>query len=147
MSNLLARRELRFELNRVAAASHKKKGTVLFRRGDPANGVFLIRKGKVNLHLDGKTRLYPPRILGRGAIIGLPATLCGETYSLTAEVSEDAVLAFVPRENFLALMAKDTKLCLEAMNLLGKEIASIRSALVSRKIKKASFILPPLTRR
>lgn len=95
--------------------------------------MFLIRKGKVNLHLDGKERFYPPRTLGRGAIIGLPATLSGGPYSLAAEVSEDAVLAFVPREDFLALMTKDTKLCLEAMNLLGKEIASIRSALVSLK--------------
>jgi hypothetical protein len=38
-----------------------------------------------------------------------------------AEVSEDAKLEFVSREDFLALMIKDTKLCLEAMNLLGKE--------------------------
>jgi len=68
--------------------------------------------------------------------IGLPATLSGEAYSLAAEVSEDAELGFVSREDFLGLMVKDTKLCLEAMNLLGKEIASIRSALLSRKTKK-----------
>ena len=130
MSNLLA------EINRVASVLHKKKGTILFRRGDAGNGVFLIRNGKVNLHLDGKTRLYPSRILGRGAIIGLPATLSGKAYSIAAEVSEDAELGFVSREDFLALMVKDTKLCLEAMNLLGKEIAAIRSAFVSYKTTK-----------
>jgi CRP-like cAMP-binding protein len=109
----------------------------LFRRGDPGTGVFLIRKGKVNLRLDGQTGLYPSRTLGHGAIVGLPATLSGGAYSLAAEVSEDAELGFVSREDFLALMVKDTKLCLKAMNLLGKEIAGIRSALVSRKTKKA----------
>jgi CRP-like cAMP-binding protein len=100
--------------------------------------VFLIRKGKVNLHLDGKTRLYPSRTLGQGAILGLPATLSGGAYSLAAEISEDAELAFVSREDFLALLAKDSNLCLEALHLLGKEITSIRSALVSRKTKKTA---------
>jgi CRP-like cAMP-binding protein len=98
--------------------------------------VFLIRKGKVNLRLDGNTRLYLSRTLGHGAILGLPATLSGGTYSLAAEVSEDAELAFVSREEFVALLAKDSNLCLVTMHLLGQEIASIRSALVSRKAKK-----------
>jgi CRP-like cAMP-binding protein len=128
--------QLRSELQGLASVSYKQKGTILFHRGDPAVGVFLIRKGKVSLQLDGKTPLYPSRTLGRGAIIGLPATLSGEAYSLAAEVTEDAQLGFVSREDFLALMASDTSLCLEAMNLLGKEIANIRSAIVSRKTRK-----------
>lgn len=136
MSDLIAPPELRSELNRIASVLYKKRGTTLFRRGDPGSGVFLIRTGKVNLRLDGKTRLYPPRTLGEGAILGLPATLSGGAYSLAAEVSEDAALGFVSREDFLALLARESNLCLATMRLLGKEIASIRSTLVSHKRKK-----------
>jgi CRP-like cAMP-binding protein len=135
VSALLATPELQSQINRVASVLCKERGTILFRRGDPGRGVFLIREGKVSLHLDGKTQLYPADTLGHGAIIGLPATFSGEKYSLTAKVSEDAELAFVSREDFLALMAEDTKLCLEAMHMLGAEIASIRAALVSRRTK------------
>lgn len=137
MPDLKAPPELRSELNRIASVVHRKSGTTLFRRGEPGSGVFLIRKGKVNLHLDGKTQLYPSRTLGKGTILGLPATLSGDAYSLAAEVTEDAELGFVSREDFLALLAEHSTLCLIAMHLMGEEITRIRTALVSCKAKKA----------
>jgi CRP-like cAMP-binding protein len=135
--------QLQTELGHLASVLHKQKGAILFRRGDPGIGVFLIRKGKVSLQLDGDIALYPSRALGPGAIVGLPATISGEAYSLAAEVIEDAELGFVSRDDFLALMKKDTSLCLEAMDLLGKEIASIRSALASHGKKKAPSAFRP----
>jgi CRP/FNR family transcriptional regulator, cyclic AMP receptor protein len=130
MSNLVAPAELRSGLNRIASVVYKKKGATLFRRGEPGSGLFIIRKGTVNLYLEGESQCYPSRALGEGAILGLPATLSGEGYSLTAETIEDAELGFVSRNDFLALMAKNPNLCLMAMHLLSKEIASIRSMLV-----------------
>jgi len=135
--------QLRTEVEHLASVLHKQKGAILFRRGDPGIGVFLICKGKVSLQLDSNIPLYPSRTLGPGAIVGLPATICGETYSLAAQVTEDAELGFVSRNDFLALMKKDTSLCLEAMDLLGKEIASIRSAVASHGKKR----VPSASRR
>ncbi|HXY03213.1 MAG TPA: cyclic nucleotide-binding domain-containing protein [Terriglobales bacterium] len=137
MSELLTPFELRSALMPLASVTQKKKGTILFRRGEEGIGVFLVFRGKVNLRLDGRASVYPCRTLGSGSILGLPATLSGGTYSLQAEVSEDAELGFVSRQDLLELLAKDTKLCLEVMNMLGKEITSTRLALVSHKAKKS----------
>jgi CRP-like cAMP-binding protein len=136
MSDLAAPPELQLELRRLSSTLRRRKGSFLFRRGDPSKGVFLIRKGKVSLRLDGGDKLLPSRVLGSGSILGLPATLAGATYSLTAEASEDAELDFVAREDFLALMGKDAQLCLQAMNLLSKEIASLRSVSLLPKTRK-----------
>jgi len=75
-------------------------------RGDPGIGVFLIRKGRVSLQWEDNIALYPSFTLGPGTIIGLPATLSSRAYSLAAEVTEDAELGFVTREDFLVLMKK-----------------------------------------
>lgn len=136
MSDLLAPPELQLEIRRLSSILHRQKGNFLFRRGDPGIGVFLVRTGKISLQLEGGDKLLPSRILGPGSIVGLPATLAGATYSLTAEVSEDAELDFVPRADFLALMATDAHLCLQAMNLLSKEIANLRSATVTHRTRK-----------
>ena len=66
-------------------------------------------------------------MLGAGCVVGLPATMSGSAYSLIATVAEDAELGFVSRGAFLRLMAKDTSLCFQAMDLLSREIADIRS--------------------
>jgi len=140
MAEFTASPQLEAAIKAAASVSEKKKGTVLFRRGEPAIGIFLILTGRVTLRLEGQKSLYSARDLGRGAIVGLPGTLSGGFYSLTAEVSEDAELAFVSRPDFVVLLAADSSLCLEAMNLLGKEIASIRSALVDHRSKKSGFV-------
>lgn len=137
MADLVVSPHLRTELQHLASGVSKRKGSVLFRRGDPVAGVFLIRKGKVRLQLEADSRLYPARTLGPGSIVGLPATLSGAPYSVTAEVREDAELGFVSRQDFLALIASDTALCLQAMNLISQEIAGVRSAIGSRETRKA----------
>jgi len=135
MSDLLAPAQLRSELHRMGFVLQRRRGAFLFHRGDPGKGVFLVRKGSVTLQLDG-AELLPSRRLGPGSILGLPATLAGTTYSLAAEVREDAELDFISREDLLTLMRKDSALCLQAMDLLSKEIASLRSVFVTCKPKK-----------
>jgi CRP-like cAMP-binding protein len=127
-NNLIPSPELRAELESRATIISKPKGAILFRRGDDAAGVFLVRKGRVKLGLDLVTRMYPDRTLGAGAIAGLPATVSGEPYSLTAKVAEDSELAFVPRETVLACLQNNSSLCFQVMYMLGGEISGIRSA-------------------
>ena len=90
--------------------------------------MFLIRSGRVSLALDCETPLYPPRILGPGAIAGLPATVSGNPYSLTAKVVDDAELAFVPRDAVLKCLQNNPTLCFQVMDMLSGEICDIRSA-------------------
>jgi len=121
---------LREELLRLAiSVSSEARGTILFRRGDAVRGLFLIRSGRVSVDLDTGNTAFPPRILGAGAVVGLPATVAGSPYSLTAEVIDDAELAFVPRPAVLSCLQRNPQLCFEVMDLLSGEISGTRTAL------------------
>jgi CRP-like cAMP-binding protein len=121
--------ELRENLEAIANEVFRAKGSALFRRGDEASGVFVVRSGKVKLGLGCDERLYPSRILGVGALVGLPATMSGEPYSLTAEVVEDSRLGFVSRDAMLDLLRNNSKLSFQVMQLLSEEISGMRSTL------------------
>lgn len=124
VKNLIPSHELQAEFERLATIVFKPKGTILFRRGDDVSGMFLIRNGRISLALD----FYPLRILGPGAITGLPATLSGNPYSLTAQVLEDSELAFVPRDSVLACLKNNPLLCFQVSQMLSEEISDISSA-------------------
>ena len=116
------------ELDRVASNVTLRKGTALFRCGDILSGVFVVRKGSVTLSVDNEASIYPPQTVGAGAIVGLPATLTGH-YSLTALVTEDAELGFVPGPAVTQMLEISPELCMIAMRLMSEEIARVRSAL------------------
>ena len=126
--NLVPSPEFQVELERLAKVVLKPKGAILFRRGDDVTGVYLIRRGRISLGLDYESPVYPARTLGPGAVAGLPPSISGNAYSLTAEVVEDSELAFVPREAVVACLRKNPFLCFQVMDLLSDEIADIRSA-------------------
>lgn len=126
--NLIPSAELKEELERVATIVSRRKGTILFCRGDVVSGLYLIRRGRVSLGLDAESPVFPPRILVPGCIAGLPATVSGNPYSLTAEVVQDAELAFVPRDAVLECLRKNATLCFEVMEMMSGEISHIRSA-------------------
>ena len=127
-TNLIPSLELREQLLRIATKVQKPKGTILFRRGDPVSGLYLILSGKVSLGLEADGSVMPTRMLSPGCIAGLPATVSGNPYSLTAEVTKDAELAFVPSEALLDLLRRDSSLCFQVMEMLSSEISQIRSA-------------------
>jgi CRP-like cAMP-binding protein len=129
MASFIVSTELKIQLERLASIVSRPKGTVLFRRGEEVSGIFLIREGKVNLGLDSDGGLYPTRSLGPGSVLGLPATVSGAAYSLTAEVTEDSELGFVPRQAVIVLLRESPFLCFQVMEMLSDEISGIRSAM------------------
>jgi CRP-like cAMP-binding protein len=129
-SNLLVSAAMHAELlQRATSVLSEAKGTVLFRRGDEVRGLFLIRSGRVSVALDTGSVAYPPRILGPGAVVGLPATVAGSAYKLTAEVVDSAELAFVPRMEMLSCLQGNVEFCFEVMELLSGEISRTRAGL------------------
>ena len=119
--------ELRFALEAIGNPVSKTKSSILFRRGDKPVGVFVVRKGKVSLDLDGSK--VASRTLGPGSVLGLPATLTGKPYSLTATVARDCELDFIPRRAALRLLHENSFLCFQALRILGSEISDMRGAL------------------
>ena len=129
MGILWASDELRTHLIAAGDPLHLSRGNYLFRRGDPVTGVFLITNGVVRLGLEGDLPAFPWRNLGPGSLLGLPATLSEATYSLTAEVIDDADLIFLPRQRLLDLLRQQHHLCFQIMNILSEELTETRAAL------------------
>ena len=109
------------------------KGAVLFRRDEPAFGIFLVQKGSISLRLEsGEGKAILVRTATPGSIIGLPATLSGGRYSLTAVTREKSELALIDRPVLLALIKGDSSLGLELLRALGEEVAQMRAVLASQ---------------
>jgi CRP-like cAMP-binding protein len=109
------------------------KGTVLFRRDEPAFGIFLVLKGSISLRLEaGEGRAILVRKATRDSIIGLPATLSGGRYSLTAVTLEKSDLALIDRPVLLELIKGDPSLGLELLRALGEEVTQMRAILASQ---------------
>ncbi|MGB9492546.1 MAG: Crp/Fnr family transcriptional regulator [Terriglobales bacterium] len=126
---LIASPALREQLLLLSTTVSKPNGAVLFARGDPCTGAFLICKGKVRLSLDAKNAVFPARVLGTGCVVGLPSAVSGLAYSLTAEVLDEAVLACVSKEKLGAFLRQSSEMCMEVMRVLSHEISMTRAAL------------------
>ncbi len=135
-TNLIPSVELKERLLGLATLVSKAKGSILFRRGDTVTGLFLILRGKVSLGLEKESPVFPTRTLSAGCIAGLPGTVSGNPYSLTAEVIQDAELAFVPRKTVLDLLHNDSVLCFQVMEMLSGEISQVRSAFKQTELNR-----------
>lgn len=123
---------VRSQLLRVARHITEPTGAVLFRRNEPAFGIFLICKGSVSLRLEGEQGESEwERTATVDSIVGLPGTLSGGRYSLTAVALEKSDLAFVDVSALLDLIKRDTSVGLELMRALGKEVVEMREVLAS----------------
>jgi CRP-like cAMP-binding protein len=103
---------------------------VLFRQDDPAFGVYILHQGEGTLTMtahDGRT-IFSIRATP-GSLLGLPAIVSDQPYSLTASVRAGAKVAFVGREEFAALMKSEPLLSLKILHVLAAEVRTARKAL------------------
>lgn len=121
-------RELAVALEAIATAHRYRSGELLFRHGQTADGILVVRQGRVRLYAgsqDGHDGL-PYRTVAPGYVLGLPALFSGQPYSLTAEALEECVVGFVDRKKALDLLQARTDLCFQAADLLARELGSLR---------------------
>jgi CRP/FNR family transcriptional regulator, cyclic AMP receptor protein len=89
-------------LSEITGSATYPKGATLFVEGQPARGVFVLCTGHVKLSTssaDGKTLIL--RISEPGDLLGLPATISGRPYEVTADVIEPTQANFISRNDFL----------------------------------------------
>lgn len=129
------------DLNAALAACCEKfrepKHAVLFTRGKPAFGMFLVLEGKVSLDfgVDGANPLN--QVYGPGALVGLPAALTGRNYSMTATVTEDTEVGFISIKALKDLLSEHPELCEQLLNILSERLAEqneqVRKAMLARE--------------
>src|ERR1700691_6248429 len=92
-------------LDAISSTSIYPKGAILFVEGQNPRGVFVICNGRVKLSAssaDGKSLIL--RIADPGEVIGLPGTISGKAYEVTAEALEPIQANFIPRQAFLEFL-------------------------------------------
>jgi CRP/FNR family transcriptional regulator len=99
------------------------KGTVLFREGQAARGVFLLCKGRVRLSVCSESgRRMSLRIATTGEVLGLSAAVAGGKYEVTAETLEEVQLGVVRRKDLLEFLHAHPGVCMQVVNLLSEDL-------------------------
>lgn len=105
----------------LSTAESYPKGAILFVEGQEANGVFILLNGRVKLtanSADGKSLLL--RIAEPGEVIGLPGTISGRSYVLTAETLEPIEAKFVSRGPLMQFLREHGEAALRVAEILNE---------------------------
>jgi uncharacterized membrane protein len=103
-------------LRSLLDVEEKPADTPLFRAGDAGDAMYLIESGRVRIHIvdaDGDDVTLAE--LARGDFFGEMAIIDGKPRSASATVSEDARLAVLPRDHFLAFVRKNPDVALKML--------------------------------
>jgi CRP-like cAMP-binding protein len=103
---------------------------LLFNQDDPATGVYIVHEGAATLTMNAKhgARIFSIPALP-GSLLGLPALISDQPYSLTAIAHAGAKVSFVSRSDFFALVQADPLLSLKMLQVLAAEVRTARQAL------------------
>jgi len=105
---------------------------VLFTQGDGAIGLYIVRSGTVQATLHaGDGAVVAIFLAARGAILGLPALVSHQPYSLTALAREGSDIAFISIDDFEDLLREAPGLYLDVLSVLAAEVHAARSALAN----------------
>src|SRR6266436_6540921 len=137
----------------ITSAAAYPKGATLFVEGQSPRGVFILCSGRVKLSTssaDGRTLIL--RISEPGEVLGLPATVTGKPYELTADVIEPTQANFISRQDFLLFLREHGEAALRVAQQLGETyhaaISEMRTIGLSHSAaeKLARFLLELTTK-
>ena len=106
-------------LDAISSSATYPKGAILFVEGQDPRGVFVICNGRVKLSAgsaDGKSLIL--RIADPGEVVGLPGTISGKAYEVTAEALEPIQANFIPRDPFLQFLREHGEVALRVAEIL-----------------------------
>ncbi|HEV2483012.1 MAG TPA: Crp/Fnr family transcriptional regulator [Puia sp.] len=98
------------------------KGEIVFKEGSLPTGIFYITQGKVKKYKaawgGGQQIIY---VANSGELIGYHAALSEERFPDSAATLEESVIAFIPKDAFLAVLEQSTILNARLLKLLSHE--------------------------
>ncbi len=107
----------------IKSAQTCPKGTVLFREGQAARGIFLLCQGRVRLSVCSESgRRMSLRVATSGEVLGLSAAVAGGHYEVTAEALEELQVGVVRRKDLLEFLHHHPAVCMQVVNLLSEDL-------------------------
>lgn len=111
------------ELRSLLKVRHAKSGTVLFRAGDSGDAMYLIESGRVRISVkdEDKEDVTLAELAG-GDFFGEMSIIDGKQRSADARVTEEARLAVLPRDKFLAFVRSNPDVALEMLGAVTERL-------------------------
>jgi CRP/FNR family transcriptional regulator, cyclic AMP receptor protein len=109
--------------DRIKELSQLPRGSTLFAEGRQSRGIFLLCQGRAKLSVcseEGKRLML--RVAGPGEVLGLSAAMSGKPYEVTAELLENAQVAFVRRKDLLKFLKENQEACMQIVHLLSQDL-------------------------
>lgn len=110
-------------INQTKTCAIYKKGQTIFHEHANAYGLYCLNEGKVKLYkqaADGKEQIL--KIVTPGDFIGYGAMLSSTTYGVSAEVIEDAIICFIPKDSVLKIFRENNRFSEGMVQLLTQTI-------------------------
>ena len=129
-------RDLIMGLASIARPVEVEKKGILFREDDPANGFYLLVKGKIKLSKissGGKEQIL--HFVKEGDSFAEAALYIEQTFPAFAEALEDSYLLFIPVDGFMDILKEDQNL---AANLIAHLSQLLH--LLLRKVEELSLM-------
>jgi CRP-like cAMP-binding protein len=129
LSEILADAELCAEIEKWSPPTFVKEGETLFRQGEAPGYAFFVKTGEIALtmHVSGDP-LWRVRAT-KGSLVGLPAIVGNEPYSMTAIVIQDSQIFKISGDDFHQLMEQNPRLSRNVLQILAGEVHGARKAL------------------
>ena len=102
-----------------------KAGDVIFRQGDPAQELFIIQSGEVEIRLGNRVIETLPQY----SIFGEMALIDSAPRSATAIAASDAKLVPVGEKQFLFLISNTPHFALNVMRVMARRLRAANTAL------------------
>jgi len=129
-SAFIAEKELIEALEKRSSTMICAEERRLFSQGSDPTCLYILRKGQAVLTMESPTggtllsiALFP------GSLLGLPALIGNEPYTLSATAKAGAELGLVTREDFNSLMLTDSTIAVRVLRVLAAEVRTARHAI------------------
>ena len=105
------------------------KGRMLFKQGEAPLGLYILKSGKASLVMkDENDEEVMHLIIGPGSILGVPAVVTKEPYTLSAKAGVGAEVDFIELSAFEDLMQSEPSLFPLVLAVLAAEVRAARIA-------------------
>jgi NTE family protein len=132
--------EMREEVARLAAEVSLAREEWLFREGDAADGVYVVRVGHLEV-IDEEGEPQRINTLTRGAVLGELALLSDSVRSASVRALRDTELLKIDRASFDSLLRREPELALSLTRVLSAQLQASRAVPVARRPRPVAIAL------
>jgi CRP-like cAMP-binding protein len=108
-----------------------KKGEILFREGEPINGVYCIKDGVcklTKLSENGKDQIV--RLAVKGQLIGQRSLVTEEKSNLTAVAANEMIVSFIPKHEILHDLNQNINFSMDMLQDMANELKHADNVMV-----------------